>query len=151
MQCRRPGFDPYIGKIPWRMEWQATSVFFPRDSHGQRRLMGYSLWDLKESHYRVTNTFTFTQTTKKFGKCLQEVFSLVFEFSISLPPNPFIRTFSKYQKSMEAVTLSFRSFYPSSPASSYVASEHSKPRGENWLCVLNPSSFQSVISALYNH
>jgi len=51
---------------------------------------------------------------------------------------------------MEAFTLSFRSLYPSSPAS-YVASEHSKPHGESWLCVLDPSNFQFVISALYNH
>ena len=20
-QCRRPGFDPWVGKIPWRKEW----------------------------------------------------------------------------------------------------------------------------------
>jgi len=40
---------PYIGKVPWRREWQATPVFLPRDSHGQRRLVGYSPWDLKES------------------------------------------------------------------------------------------------------
>ena len=23
----RPGFDPWVGKIPWRREWQPTSVF----------------------------------------------------------------------------------------------------------------------------
>ena len=22
LQCRRPGFDPWVGKIPWRREWQ---------------------------------------------------------------------------------------------------------------------------------
>ena len=25
-QCRRHGFDPWIGKIPWRRTWQPTSV-----------------------------------------------------------------------------------------------------------------------------
>ena len=25
LQCRRPGFDPWVGKIPWRREWQPTS------------------------------------------------------------------------------------------------------------------------------
>jgi len=30
-------------KIPWRRNWQPTSVFLPRKSHGQRSLVGYSL------------------------------------------------------------------------------------------------------------
>ena len=34
-------FDPWVGKIPWRRAWQPTSVFLPRESHGQRRLVGY--------------------------------------------------------------------------------------------------------------
>ena len=28
LQCRRPGFDPWVGKIPWRREWQRPPVFF---------------------------------------------------------------------------------------------------------------------------
>ena len=31
-QCRRHkscGFDPWVGKIPWRRAWQPTSVFLP--------------------------------------------------------------------------------------------------------------------------
>ena len=40
--CRRPRFDPWVGKIPWRREWQPTPVFVPGKSHGQRRLAGYS-------------------------------------------------------------------------------------------------------------
>ena len=31
-QCRRPGFDPWIGKIPWRRPWQPTPVFLPGES-----------------------------------------------------------------------------------------------------------------------
>ena len=27
LQCRRPGFDPWAGNIPWRREWLPTSVF----------------------------------------------------------------------------------------------------------------------------
>ena len=26
LRCRRPGFNPWVGKIPWKMEWQATPV-----------------------------------------------------------------------------------------------------------------------------
>ena len=27
LQCRRPGFDPWVRKIPWRRKWQPTPVF----------------------------------------------------------------------------------------------------------------------------
>ena len=33
-QCRRPGFDPWVGKISWRRIWQPTLVFLPGKSHG---------------------------------------------------------------------------------------------------------------------
>ena len=45
---RRGGFDPGVGKIPWRREWLPTSVFLPQEFHGQRSLRGYSPWDHKE-------------------------------------------------------------------------------------------------------
>ena len=48
-QCRRPGFNPWVGKIPWRKAWQPTPVFLPGESHGQRSLAGYSAWVCKES------------------------------------------------------------------------------------------------------
>ena len=49
LQCRRPGFDPWVGKIPWRRKWQPTSVLLPGKFHGLRSLIGYSLWGCKES------------------------------------------------------------------------------------------------------
>ena len=42
LQCRRPRFDPWVGKIPWRTAWPPTPVFLPGESHGQRILEGYS-------------------------------------------------------------------------------------------------------------
>ena len=51
-QCRRPkrhGFNPWVGKIPWRRAWQPTPVFLPGESHGQGSLAGYSPWGHKES------------------------------------------------------------------------------------------------------
>ena len=55
---------PWVGKIPWRREWQPTLVFLPEEFHGQRILAGYSPWDHKElgkteSNLGKTNTFTF--------------------------------------------------------------------------------------------
>ena len=49
VQCRRPRFDPWIEKLPWRRAWKTTSVFLPGESHGQRSLPGYSPQGCKES------------------------------------------------------------------------------------------------------
>ena len=49
LQCRKPGFDPWVGKIPWRRKWQPTPVFLPGESHGERSLVGYSPRGRKES------------------------------------------------------------------------------------------------------
>ena len=41
-QCRRPGFDPWVGMIPWRRKWQTTPVLLPGKSvdRGERSLAG---------------------------------------------------------------------------------------------------------------
>ena len=43
-QSRRRRFDPWVGKFAWRGKWQATTVFLPGKTHGQRSLEGYSPW-----------------------------------------------------------------------------------------------------------
>ena len=47
-QCRRCSFDLWVGKIPWRRKWQATPVFLPEKSNGQRSLVGYRPRGCKE-------------------------------------------------------------------------------------------------------
>ena len=59
---RRPGFNPWVGKIPWRREWQSTPVFFPGESHGQRSLVGYSPWGCKESDTNKQLKLSFSPT-----------------------------------------------------------------------------------------
>ena len=49
LQRERPGFNPWVGKIPWRRKCQSTPVLLPGKSHGQRSLVGYSPWGRKES------------------------------------------------------------------------------------------------------
>ena len=44
LQCGRPGFDPWVGKICWRRERLPTPVFWPGEFHGP-----YSPWGCKES------------------------------------------------------------------------------------------------------
>ena len=48
LQCGRPGFSLWVGKIPWRREWLPTPVFLPGEFHGQRSLVGHSPWGHKE-------------------------------------------------------------------------------------------------------
>ena len=54
LQCGRPGFDPWVGKIPWRRKWQPTPVFLPGKSHGQKSLVGYSPWGRRVRHSLAT-------------------------------------------------------------------------------------------------
>ena len=42
------GFDPWVGKIPWRRAWPPTSVFLPGEFHEQRSLAGCNPYDCKE-------------------------------------------------------------------------------------------------------
>ena len=57
--CRRPRFNPWVGKIPWNREWQLPPVFLPGEFHGQGSLEGYRPWCLKSQtwlsdwHYYV--------------------------------------------------------------------------------------------------
>ena len=58
--CKRRGFDPWVGKIPWGRE--PTLLLWLGKSHGQRSLAGYSPWGRKESDttehthtYRITS------------------------------------------------------------------------------------------------
>ena len=70
LQCRRPRFNPWVGKIPWRRKWQPTPVFLPGNSHGQRSLAGYSPRGCKESHTTErlhTHTHTHIYVLSRFS------------------------------------------------------------------------------------
>ena len=76
-RCRRHGFDPWVGKIPWRRAWQPIPVFPPGESHGQRSLVGYSPWGRKESD---TTEQLSTHTLRILGTDLKCVdISLIWE------------------------------------------------------------------------
>ena len=65
LQCRRPWFPPWVGKIPWRRKWQPTPVFLPGEFHGQRSLAG-SKWVgwQRVGHDWVTNACDCRPTAK---------------------------------------------------------------------------------------
>ena len=59
LHCRRPRFSPWIGKIPWRREWQPTPVFLPGEppwTEEPGRLQ--SMVSHRVRHDWVTNTHT---------------------------------------------------------------------------------------------
>ena len=78
LQCRRPGFDPWVKKIPWRRNWQPTSVFLPGESHGWRSLVGYNPRGRKESdmierlHFHFT-LLSISNLTSKSGLQISQV------------------------------------------------------------------------------
>ena len=66
-RCRRCWSDPWIGKIPCRRKWQSTPVFLLEESRGQKSLVGYGPWALKEldtieqlSTHKCTHTHMYT-------------------------------------------------------------------------------------------
>ena len=75
LQCRRPGFNPWVGKIPWRKKWLPTPVFLPGECHGQRSLEGYSAWDCKESDMTEQLTHTHIITYVHYYGIIQIIFS----------------------------------------------------------------------------
>ena len=61
---RRRMFESWVGKTPWSRKWQSTPVFLLGKFHGQRSLVGYSLWGHKESgltEHMHTHTHTHTR------------------------------------------------------------------------------------------
>ena len=48
MQCRSPGFNPWVGTIPWRKERLPTPVFWPGEFHGLYSPWGHEDLDTTE-------------------------------------------------------------------------------------------------------
>ena len=65
---KRCGFDPWVGKIPWRRAWQPTPVFLPRESHGQRSLVHYG-----PRGHRESDSTEVTYHVQSWGIFLQRV------------------------------------------------------------------------------
>ena len=61
LQCGRPGFDPWVGKIPWRSERLPTPVFWPGEFHEL-----YSPWGCKATQ---PSDFHFTHSIYSVREC----------------------------------------------------------------------------------
>ena len=51
------GYDPCVGKIPWRRTWQSTPVSLPGESHGQTSLAGYLLWGQSQTQLKQLSMY----------------------------------------------------------------------------------------------
>ena len=88
-QCRRlqrHGFNPWVGKIPWKRKWQPTPVFLLGISQGWRSLAGYSPWDRKESGmtehaYMHISININIALDRLWSECLSE-YNLIFPLSL---------------------------------------------------------------------
>ena len=75
LQCGRPGFNPWVGKISWRRKWQPSSVLLPGKSHGRRNLVGYSPWGHKELTTTERLQFTCDFTSHIYADNLENMSS----------------------------------------------------------------------------
>ena len=74
-------FDPWVGKIPQRREYQPTPVFLPGEFHGQRSLEGYGPWGYEELDMTEWLHFTSLQSwfqlvllpAQHFSWCTQQI------------------------------------------------------------------------------
>ena len=96
-QFRRHGFDPWVGKIPWRRKWQPTPVFLSGKSHGQRSLVGYSPQRCKELDITqpLNNNKKKTEKGKVFYK--YETLALLCNY------NTFLSVFSQFPNTVNSV------------------------------------------------
>ena len=74
-QCRRCRFNPWVRRIPWRREWQATPGFLP-GKFFQRSLVGYSPWGRKESDMTEQLNNSKNRVSCKWKACLAHLPSI---------------------------------------------------------------------------
>ena len=96
-RCKSHGFEPCVGKIPWRREWQPTPVFLPGKSHAQRSLIGGSPGS-KESDttgqpstehiYKMSGSQIFSAKDIFFLQCLKQLIQK--RWYPSLLPHPIL-------------------------------------------------------------
>ena len=84
MQCRRPGFDSWVGKNPWRSKRLPTPVFWPGEFQGLSSLWGCKELDMTEwlslFHFQHNLSFFLVRLSWDSSTGL---FSTVFESSTS--------------------------------------------------------------------
>ena len=79
LQCGKPGFNSWVGKIPWRRERLLTPVFWPGEFHGL-----YRPWGGKESDMTEWLSFSFS-LKKSYDKPRQHIKKQRYYFADNSP------------------------------------------------------------------
>ena len=102
-QSWRHGFNPWVGKTPWRRKWQPPSAFLPEKFHGQKSLAGSSPWGCKESDTTewlsmlAWTLFKFWLEQKAYFISLRGEYSVTFTFMFNNLNQSLGFYFIKYQ------------------------------------------------------
>ena len=59
LQCGRSGFNPWVGRIPWKKAWQPTPVFLPEESPWTKKPGGLQSM-LSQSWTRLSDWYFYT-------------------------------------------------------------------------------------------
>ena len=84
LQCRRHGFHPCVGQIPWRREWQPSKVLLHGGFHGKKSLFAIvhgvakSWAQLSDWHFHW-HFYTFSNDPTVLG-CFVFLFPILFFF-----------------------------------------------------------------------
>ena len=62
LQCRRPGFNPWVGKIPWRRAWQPTPALLLGESPWTEEPSGLQSMGSQRIRHNWANKLDLTQT-----------------------------------------------------------------------------------------
>ena len=84
LQCKRREFNPWIRKIPSSRKLPPTPVFLPGKFHGQRSLVGYSPWGLKEPDKTEHTCMQMREEGRKLTHNNSFISSIIYSEMISL-------------------------------------------------------------------
>ena len=70
MDCNRPGFDPWVGKIPWRRKWQYSCLENPMDRGTWRA----TVHGIAKSQTQLSDKHSTAQDYSLLGSSLQGIF-----------------------------------------------------------------------------
>ena len=71
LRCRTNGFNPWVGKIPWRRAWQLTPAFLSGESHGQRSLAGLQSMGWQSIDHNLA-TIQHRETLGRISECTHQ-------------------------------------------------------------------------------
>ena len=110
--CRRWGFNPCIGKIPWRRKWQSTPVILPVESHGQRGAWWAIVRGIVTQWLNNNNKISYTMPSLRDRAWHQEMFQNFLDLCFSfLDSSPTVSNFFAFDDTLSIMYLwSFSEF-----------------------------------------